>query len=78
MQLTQFGAQVLAHPGIEGRHRLIQQQQRRRRRERAGQGDPLLLAAGELTGVLLFAAHQAHQLQHLADTLAHFVAAAAG
>jgi hypothetical protein len=69
LQLAQLGTQVLAHPGIQGRHRLIEQQQRRRRRQGTGQGDPLLLAAGQLAGEFLFAAGQAHQFQHLATRL---------
>ncbi len=41
-------AGLLAEPGVEGRERLVEEHQRRAWRQRAGQGDPLLLAAGEL------------------------------
>ncbi|MNC55081.1 hypothetical protein D3C75_1045920 [compost metagenome] len=44
LQLAQFGAQVLAHPGVQRRHRLVQQQQRWRRCQRTGHGHTLLLA----------------------------------
>ncbi|MNE24560.1 hypothetical protein D3C80_1178540 [compost metagenome] len=69
---------MLANPRVEGRHRLIEQQQRRRWRQGASQRHPLLLAAGKLAGILLLAAAQAHQLEHLRHPLAHFVATAAG
>ncbi|MNZ90511.1 hypothetical protein D3C78_1094760 [compost metagenome] len=78
LQGAQLGAQVLAHPGVERRHRLVEQQQRGRRGQRAGQGDALLLAAGELAGILLLAAAQADQLEHLCDPCADRLALAAG
>ncbi|MNF99832.1 hypothetical protein D3C84_827490 [compost metagenome] len=78
LQLAQFGTQMLAHPGIEGRHRFVQQQQRRCRGQGASQCNPLLLAAGQLAGILFLAAAQADQFQHLADSTAHFVTTAAG
>ncbi|MCY1175690.1 hypothetical protein D9M73_159390 [compost metagenome] len=69
---------MLAHPGIEGRHRFVQQQQRRGRGQGASQCNPLLLAAGQLAGILFLAAAQADQFQHLTDTLANLVATIAG
>lgn len=78
LQLAQFGAQMLADPGVQCRHRLIQQQQGRCRRQGPCQGDALLLAAGQLAREFLFAADQADQLQHLTDSLAHFVSTTAG
>ncbi|MNP04202.1 hypothetical protein D3C76_961100 [compost metagenome] len=78
LQLAQFAAEVLAHPRIEGGHRLVEQQQRRRRRQRAGHGHALLLTARELAGVLLLAAGQANQLEHFRHPLTCLVAAGAG
>ncbi|MNS63523.1 hypothetical protein D3C72_966190 [compost metagenome] len=77
LQLAQLGAQMLADAGVEGGHRFVEQQQRRCRRQSAGQRDALLLAAGQLAGVLFLAAGEADQFEHLADALAHFVAPAA-
>ena len=42
-----------AHLGVERRERLVEQQHARLDRQRPGQRDPLLLAAGQLAGVLV-------------------------
>ncbi|MNM38699.1 hypothetical protein D3C81_494630 [compost metagenome] len=78
MQLAQLSTQMLANAGVESRHRFVEQQQRRRRCQRAGQCNPLLLAAGQLARVLFLAAAQADQFQHLTNALTHLIATAAG
>ncbi|MCY1301176.1 hypothetical protein D9M70_507700 [compost metagenome] len=78
LQGAQFAAQMLAHTGIEGRHRLVEQQQRRARRQGAGQRHALLLAAGKLRRVLLRATGQADQFEHLSHPCADRLAALAG
>ncbi|MNO59880.1 hypothetical protein D3C76_504770 [compost metagenome] len=77
LQLAQLGAQVLANPRIQRRHRLIQQQQRRCRRQGTRQGHTLLLAARKLAGVLFFATGQANQLEHFNHPLARLLTATA-
>ena len=64
-----------AHLGVEGRQRLVEQQHRRLDRQRAGQGDALLLAAGQLAGVAVGVLAEADQLEHLAGATLRAVAA---
>jgi hypothetical protein len=52
--------------GVEGRERLVEQQHGGLDRERAGQRDPLLLAAGQLVGVAVLLGPQSDQVQHVA------------
>ena len=59
-------AQLHPHLGVQRRQRLVEQQHLRRDGQRAGQGHPLLLAAGELVRVPVAAVGQADQLQQLA------------
>jgi hypothetical protein len=58
-------AQVGAEGGVEGRERLVQQHHRGPGSQRPGEGDPLLLAARELTGSASPGAGQADQLEAL-------------
>ena len=58
-------AQLHPHLGVERRQRLVEQQHPRAQGERAGQRDPLLLAAGELVRVAVAVVGQADQLQQL-------------
>jgi hypothetical protein len=57
-------------PGVEGVEGLVEQDQGRRWRQRPGQGDPLLLAAGELVGEALGQARETDQLEQLLDPAA--------
>ena len=66
LQRLDLVAQVHAHLGVERRERLVEQEQPRRRRERAGERDPLLLAAGQLGGILVALVGKADQLEQLA------------
>ena len=59
-------AQLHPHLGVQRGERLVEQQHARLDGERAGQRDPLLLAAGELVGVAVGLLGEAHQVQHLA------------
>ena len=60
-----LGAQLVAHARVERRERLVEQQHARLDRERAGQRDALLLAAGELVGVVPGVVGEADELEHL-------------
>ena len=55
--------------GIQGAGGLVAQQHLRLGRKRPGNGDALLLAAGELGGVGIRFVRQAHQLQKLSGPL---------
>ena len=54
----------LAQLQVQRAQRLVQQQHLRLVHQRAGDGDALLLAAGERVHMALFVALQVHQLQH--------------
>ncbi len=69
-QVAHLLAQVHAQGGVEGGERLVEQDHGRRGRQGAGQGDALLLAAGELVGPAAAVPGQAHQRQHLLDAIA--------
>ena len=56
---------VLAGLGVEVARRLVGQQHQRPVDERAGDGDTLLLTAGQLAGQAVGLAGQAHHLQHV-------------
>ena len=60
---------VLAQAEVERAERLVEQQYLGPVHERAGDGDALLLAAGELVRLALFKALERHYLQHLRDAL---------
>ncbi len=67
LQIAHFAAQPLADLGIERGKRLIEQQQVRGSGERAGEGDALLLAAGELARKLAALVRKADQRQQFID-----------
>jgi len=69
LELPDLVAQVHAHLRVERGEGLVEQQEPRRGRQRARQRDPLLLAAGELGGVLVAVRGQTHQLEQLVDAL---------
>ena len=60
---------VLSELEVEGGERLVQQQHLRLVHERAGDGDALLLAAGEARHGALFKALERHERQHLGHGL---------
>ena len=68
--LHQLLLQIAAGDCIEGAEGFIQQQQPGANGQGAGDGHPLLHAAGELTGVLIGGMAEAHQLNALFDALA--------
>ena len=76
LQRADLAAQPHALERVERRQRLVEQQQPGRRRERARERDPLLLAAGELPGILGARVGQADELQQLGDARADLVPAA--
>ena len=53
LQRGQLGAQRVAQLGVEGAERLVEEEHRRLEDERAGEGDALLLAAGQLVRAAL-------------------------
>ena len=61
----QLPARALAQRRIEVRERLVEQQDARRGRERAGERDPLLLAARDLAHPPVLEAGEVHQRQRL-------------
>ena len=58
---------LLAELQVEGAQRLVEQEQLRPVHERAREGDPLALAAGELARLSRLEARQAHELERLRD-----------
>ena len=68
-ELLLYAADLRAHVhpqlGVQVAQGLVKQQHAGLRDQRAGQGDPLLLAAGQLVGETVFHALQAHQLEHV-------------
>ena len=67
--LADLGAQLVADARIERRQRLVEQQYGRLDRQRAGDGDPLLLATGELIRVAVTGVAEAHELEQLIGAL---------
>ena len=65
LDATDLVAQLGAHLGVERRQRLVEQQHRRLDGQRPGQRDPLLLAAGELGGVVVGLVREPDELEHL-------------
>ena len=61
--------------GIERRGRLVEQHQLGLQCERARDGDPLLLAAGELTRIGVGLLDESHVFQHAASALLGVLAA---
>ena len=67
LQLAQLHLHRLAQLGVERGERLVEQEELGRERQRAGDGDALALAAGELRHGPVGEAGQMHQLQQLVD-----------
>lgn len=65
-------AQREPHLGVQRRQRLVEQQDTGPQGERAGQRDPLLLAAGELVREPAALVPEAHQIEQLGGTGAPF------
>ena len=63
VDILQHGQHLPAGVGVQRAGGLIRQNHRRISRQRPGDGHPLLLAAGELHGLVLQLVAQAHQLQ---------------
>ena len=63
LDLLQLLAHLLADLGVQGGEGLVEKQQGGLQEQGAGNGDTLLLAAGELAGILLFRAAHADQGQ---------------
>ena len=58
---------LLSELQVEGAERLVEQEHARAVDERASQGDPLCLAAGELLRLALLVASELHELEDLPD-----------
>ena len=71
MQPRQFLHHAAADLGVQGRERLIQQQDAGPDGERAGDGDALLLAAGELAGIAAEESAHPHHAQAFLHALLH-------
>jgi hypothetical protein len=63
-RLAELRSHRLAEGAIERPGRLVHQQHPRTESERPGERDPLLLAAGELSGQPVLVTGQTHQLAH--------------
>ncbi|MCY1411333.1 hypothetical protein D9M71_267170 [compost metagenome] len=71
--LHQLQLHLRAQLLVQRAHRLVEQQQLRTFGQRAGQGDALALAAGELVRLALGVLAHLHQLEHLVDALVDLV-----
>ncbi len=67
-QGSQLGDEPLAQRAVEGAERFVEHEQPRRRRQRACEGDPLLLATGELRDAPVLEATHADERQRVART----------
>ena len=76
LDAADLDAQLVAHARVERRQRLVEQQHARLDRERSGERDALLLAAGELVGVVAGVVGEADELEHLLGARAPLPAAA--
>ena len=65
----QFQLHLLAHLIVQRRERLVQKQYLRLVDDSPGNGDPLLLTAGQAGDTALFKALQIHDLKHMAHFL---------
>ena len=74
LDLLQLELHLLAQLEVERAERLVEQQRGRAVDERAGERDPLLLAAGELAGTPALEPFEAHGAEHLADAAADLAA----
>ena len=75
LDLLELELHLLAQLEVERAQRLVEQQGRRLVDERAREGDPLLLPAGELPGPALLHPLEAHRAHRLRDASPHIVAA---
>ena len=73
MDLPDAGLQGLAKLGINGGQGLVQQQDLGMGDNGTGQGNPLLLTAGQTGGILVFLAFQLHQFHRPADMIGNFI-----
>jgi hypothetical protein len=64
LDAPQFDPQFVTKPGVQVGQWLVQQQDRGLHRHRAGQRDPLHLAAGQQAGTPLAEVREAHDLEH--------------
>ena len=71
LELLQLHAHLPAELGVEIRQRLVEEQHRGREHERPGQGDALLLPAGELRGAPRAEIAELDQLQRVAHARGH-------
>ena len=71
VQGTQFDLQRLAQLGVEGAEWLVEQQHLGSQHEGPGQGDALLLTAGQLMSLAALETVESHQLECIADSLGH-------
>ncbi|MNS50658.1 hypothetical protein D3C72_833120 [compost metagenome] len=67
LDLTDLFAQVLANARIQRRQRFVQQQQAWPGHQRAGEGDALALATGQLMWIACGEVLQLHQFQYFGD-----------
>ena len=67
MNFAQPDAQVLADLGVERAERLVEQEHARLDGERAGEGDALLLSAGELRGIARSEVAEPHDVEQFVD-----------
>ncbi|MPM60397.1 hypothetical protein SDC9_107248 [bioreactor metagenome] len=67
LQLAKLGLHLVAQLGVQIAQRLVEQQHAGLVGQCPGQGDPLLLAAGELPGAASGIVCQPHQVEHLID-----------
>ncbi|SPZ06525.1 Uncharacterised protein [Pseudomonas aeruginosa] len=67
VQARQPAAQLLAYLGVEGAEGFVEEQDLRLHRQRAGQGDTLPLATGELLGIAVGEPVELHHVEQLVD-----------
>lgn len=66
LDIADFRTQILADLGVERAERFVQQQQLRLNGKRAGQGDPLLLSAGQRLRIDITLVFQINHCQQFA------------
>ena len=71
-QIEEQAVHLLLVAGIEVARRFVGQQHGGRIHQRPGNGDPLLLAARQLAGLMIAALGQPHERQQLSGTPLHF------
>ena len=73
VHFLQFRLHVLAHLEVQGREGLVQEEHLGLVHDGAGDGDTLLLAAGEGFHVAVLVVGHGHELEHLADALVNLL-----